>query len=66
MTDAPSINDTIFDLHEHKEFKVRDFLVIRWCWGNLLASPYFPQSGGMLVVWVPPPTRSMQNTPLWT
>lgn len=40
MADAPSIDDTLYDLHERKEFKVRDFLVIRWCEGNLLASPY--------------------------
>ena len=49
---APSIDDTLYDLHERKEFKVRDFLVIRWCEGNLIASPFFPQSGGMLVDWV--------------
>jgi len=49
---APSIDDTLFDLHERKTFKVRDFLVIRWCEGNLLASPYFPRTGGMLVDWL--------------
>ena len=49
---APSIDDTLFDLHERKAFKVRDFLVIRWCEGNLLASPYFPRTGGMLVDWL--------------
>lgn len=43
---APSIDDTLFDLHERKTFKGRDFLVIRWCGGNLLASPYFPRSCG--------------------
>ena len=52
MTDAPSIDDTLYDLHERREFKVRDFLVIRWCGGNLLASPYFPRTGGMLVDWI--------------
>ena len=54
MTDAPSIDDTLYDIHERKEFKVRDFLVIRWCEGNLLASPYFPQSGGSVLDWMPP------------
>jgi hypothetical protein len=54
MADAPSIDDTLYDIHERREFKVRDFLVIRWCGGNLLASPYFPQSGGMMVVWIAP------------
>lgn len=51
---APSIDDTLYDIHERKAFKVRDFLVIRWCGGNLLVSPYFPQSGGMLVDWIDP------------
>ena len=54
MADGPSIDDTLFDLHERKEFKVRDFLVIRWCEGNLLASPFFPRSGGMMVDWIDP------------
>ncbi len=54
LSGAPSIDDALYDIHERKEFKVRDFLVIRWCEGNLLASPYFPQSGGMLVDWVAP------------
>ena len=52
MTDAPSIDDTLYDVHERKPFKVRNFLVIRWGEGNLLASPFFPQSGGMFVDWV--------------
>ena len=49
---APSIDDTLYDIHERKEFKVRDFLVIRWGESNLLASPYFPRTGGMLVDWI--------------
>jgi hypothetical protein len=49
---APTIDDTLYDVHERKPFKVRDFLVIRRGEGNLLASPFFPQSGGMLVDWV--------------
>ena len=52
--DAPSINDTLFDLHEKKPFKVSDYLVIRWGEGHLLASPYFPNTGGMLVDWAAP------------
>ncbi len=51
---APSIDDTLYDIHECKEFKVHDFLVIRWCEGNLLVSPYFPHTGGMLVDWIDP------------
>ena len=52
MTDGPGIDDVLFDLHERKTFKVSDFLVIRWGEGNLIASPYFPQSGGMFVDWI--------------
>ncbi len=59
---APSIDDTLFDLHERKEFKVRDFLAIRWCEGNLLASPYFSQSGGMLVDWLDPAKAEVKGT----
>ena len=54
LTDGPGIDDVMFDLHERKTFKVRDFLVIRWGEGNLIASPYFPRSGGMLVDWITP------------
>ena len=54
IADGPGIDDTLFDLHERKTFKVRDFLVIRWCEDNLLASPFFPRSGGMMVDWIPP------------
>lgn len=42
--DTPAIDDTLFALHEHKEFKVRDYLVIR----------YFPQSREILVDWIAP------------
>ena len=54
MTDGPGIDDVMFDLHERKTFKVSDFLVIQWGEGNLVASPYFPRSGGMFVDWIPP------------
>ena len=61
FADAPGIDDVMFDLHERKEFKVRDFLVIRWCEGNLLASPYFPRTGGMLVDWITPEKANGQG-----
>ena len=54
LSGAPFIDDTLYDIHERKEFKVRDFLVIRWGESNLLASPYFPRTGGMLVDWLKP------------
>ena len=62
---GPGIDNTLFDLHERNEFKVRDFLDIRWCEGNLLASPYFPRSGGMLVDWIDP-AKVEANGKSWT
>ena len=59
---GPGIDDVMFDLHERKTFKVRDFLVIRWGEGNLVASPYFPRSGGMLVDWITPEQAKAQGT----
>ena len=58
---GPGIDDVMFDLHERKTFKVRDFLVIRWGEGNLVASPYFPRSGGMFVDWIPPEKANNQG-----
>ena len=61
FADAPGIDDVMFDLHERKTFRVRDFLVIRWGEGNLIASPYFPHSGGMLVDWITPEKANGQG-----
>ena len=62
FADGPGIDDELFDLHERKTFKVRDFLVIRWCGGNLLASPYFPRTGGMLGDWIDPAKAEVKGT----
>ena len=51
---VPRLDDEMFDLHEQKLFKVRDFRVIRWNGTNILASPYFDRTGGMLVDWMEP------------
>ena len=51
---CPAFDAVMYDLHEQKMFNVRDFRVIRWNGANLLASPYFPNSGGMLVDWAEP------------
>ena len=61
LVDGPRIDDVMFDLHERKTFRVRDFLVIRWGEGNLIASPYFPRSGGMMVDWIPPEKANGQG-----
>ncbi len=51
---VPEMSDTMFDLHEEKTFKVCDFLVVRYSGMNMLASPYFPRSGGVVMDWMPP------------
>ena len=61
LVDGPGIDDVMFDLHERKTFRVRDFIVIRWGEGNLIASPYFPRSGGMFVDWIPPEKANNQG-----
>lgn len=49
----PKLDDLRFDLHEEKPFRVRDYRVIRCRNRNMLVSPYYPRSGGMVVDWMP-------------
>ncbi|MDB6169074.1 MAG: hypothetical protein JWM88_1938 [Verrucomicrobia bacterium] len=49
----PSLNDTLMDIHEEKEFVVRDFKVVREQGMNMLVSPYYYRSGGSVIDWVP-------------
>ncbi|MBN1939465.1 MAG: hypothetical protein JW843_07755 [Candidatus Aminicenantes bacterium] len=49
----PNMGDTMYDLHEEKTFRVSDFLVVRDCGMNMLVSPYYPQSGGTVIDWMP-------------
>ena len=48
----PEINETMFDIHENKRFRVGDFKVIREENRNYLVSPYYARSGGMVIDWV--------------
>ena len=48
----PEINETMFDIHENKSFRVADFKVIREENRNYLVSPYYASSGGMVIDWV--------------
>lgn len=48
----PDINETMFDLHENKPFRVGDFKVIREDNRNFLVSPYYAKSGGMVIDWI--------------
>ena len=49
----PSLDEELYDIHEEKKFRVRDFRVT-WEGGhNFLVSPYYPRSGGTVIDWMP-------------
>jgi hypothetical protein len=48
---VPSLDDLMEDIHAEKTFRVREFLVAREGRSNVLASPYYPESGGTVVDW---------------
>jgi len=50
---VPSLDDEMYDLHEDKVFKVRDYRVVRDGGMDMLVSPYYPNSGGSVIDWVP-------------
>ncbi|MBO4620353.1 MAG: hypothetical protein J5654_09620 [Victivallales bacterium] len=50
---CPKLDEELFDLHEQKAFAVRDYRVIRCRKRNMVVSPYYPHSGGMVVDWMP-------------
>lgn len=50
----PKLTDMMFDLHEEKPFQVREFRVVRGNAMDYLVSPYFYNSGGTVVDWMPP------------
>lgn len=49
----PAMTQTLMDIHEHKEFVVKDFKVVQQGDYVLLVSPYFASSGGSVVDWEP-------------
>ncbi len=67
---TPSMNDTRYCLHEGKEFKVRNFKVIREDNRNYMVSPDYANTGGMVIDWIEPedvatdePIITPQQTP---
>jgi len=50
---VPSLDAEMEDIHEGKNFRVRDFIVVREGKSNVLASPYYPDSGGTVIDWWP-------------
>ena len=51
--DCPDLSDILFDLHAEKKFKVVDFKVVREGGRNYLVSPYYYESGGTMIDWMP-------------
>ena len=51
---CPGMDDEQFDLHESKYFRFREAQVIRYKGRNLMVSPFYAQSGGMAVDFLPP------------
>ena len=50
---VPSLDEQRYDLHEGKRFVVREFRVTREHGMNMLVSPYYFQSGGSVIDWMP-------------
>lgn|GEM_PF-882978 len=50
----PALTEMMYDLHEGKPFRVGDFRVIRGAAMDMLVSPYFFNSGGTVIDWMPP------------
>ena len=49
----PGLEDEMEDIHVEKTFKVKDFMVTREGRMNVLASPYYLESGGTVIDWFP-------------
>jgi hypothetical protein len=50
---VPALTETMYDLHEEKPFRVGDFRVLRGAAMDMLVSPYFFNSGGTVIDWMP-------------
>jgi hypothetical protein len=48
---VPSLDDLMEDIHAEKTFRVREFMVAREGRTNVLASPYYLESGGTVIDW---------------
>ena len=49
----PALDEQRYDLHEGKRFSVADFKVVREDDMNYLVSPYYYESGGTVIDWMP-------------
>ena len=51
---VPALTEMMYDLHEERQFRVGDFRVIRGAAMDMLVSPYYFNSGGTVIDWMPP------------
>ena len=49
----PAMDRIMEDIHAEKTFRVGDFMVTREGRMNVLASPYYLESGGTVIDWMP-------------
>ena len=50
---VPNLDDELLDMHADKNFFVRDFMLVREHKFNMIVSPYYYESGGSVIDWVP-------------
>jgi hypothetical protein len=50
---VPALDEERYDLHEGKKFLIKDFRVTRENGMNYLVSPYYANSGGSVIDWMP-------------
>jgi hypothetical protein len=53
FVDPPKLTDVMIDVECEKHFVVKDFKVVREGGRNLLATPYYYESGGTVIDWWP-------------
>jgi len=54
FTPVPAMNKEMYCLHEGKTFKVKEYGVLRENNRNFIVSPFYTNSGGMVIDWVEP------------
>lgn len=56
-------NTVVLDIHEQREFVVGVFKVVREFGMNMLVSPYYYNSGGSVIDWVPTTKSTLRAKP---
>jgi len=58
---VPSLYETMFDVYDERHFKVEEFRGVRDAGMDMLVSPYFFNSGGTVIDWLPPDVKPGQT-----